>query len=141
VTLSIAHLHRYDSESVVLALRGTLDHRTAPHLQVAISTEAQRVPRPRSIVVDLTGVEHVDPAGVATLVAENRTCAVAGVALAVRGSSPLIRALLQLQTGRGPAPAPANQRTSARCTPGRPTHREVPPWDRTPGFHAARAMG
>jgi anti-anti-sigma factor len=126
VTLSIAHLYPHGSESVVLALRGTLDHRTAPHLRMAISTEAERMPRPRSIVVDLTDIEQVDPAGVGSLVAGNRCCAVAGVGLAVRGTSPLIRALLQLQTSREPAPATASQRIPRWCTPRRPTRRLRP---------------
>lgn len=126
VTLSIAHLHPHDSGSVVLALRGTLDHHTAPSLQVAIKTEAERVPRPHSIVVDLTGVERVDQAGVSSLVAGNRSCAVAGIGLAVRGTSPLIRALLQLQAARGPAPTNASRRTSRWCTPRHPTRRLRP---------------
>ena len=126
MTLSIAHLYSHGSESVVLALRGTLDHRTAPYLQVAIITEAERMPRPRSIVVDLTGIAQVDPAAVRSLVAGNRCCAVAGVGLAIRGTSPLIRALLQLQTSRGLAPATASQRIPRWCTPRRPTRRLRP---------------
>ncbi|MGN9913423.1 STAS domain-containing protein [Phytohabitans sp. LJ34] len=126
MTLSIAHLYPHGSESVVLALRGTLDHHTAPHLRMAIIAEAERMPRPRSILVDLTDIEQVDPAGVGSLVAGNRSCAVAGIGLVVRGTSPLIRALLQLQTSRGPAPATASQRTSQWCTPRRPPRRLRP---------------
>jgi len=133
VTLSIAHLYPRDSETVVLALRGMLDHRSASYLRAAIIAEAQRVPRPRSIVVDLTDVQHVDPAGVGSLVAGNRSCAVAGVGLAVRGTSPLVRALLQLQASRALAPAPVSQRTCRWCTPRRPTWR----FRRTAGRPAA----
>jgi anti-anti-sigma factor len=119
VTLSIAHLHPRDGELVVLALHGTLDQQTARQLGAAITAEAAPTPRPRSIVVDLTDVERVDQAGVGCLVSGNRACAAAGVGLAVRGTSPLIRALLQLQPGH-PAPgAPANR----WCTPVRPARR------------------
>ncbi|WP_428983098.1 STAS domain-containing protein [Phytohabitans maris] len=126
VTLSIAHVYWHDSESVILDLRGTLDHRTAADLQAAITAEAGSLPRPRCIVVDFTGVVHVDQAGVGCLAAANRACAVAGVALAVCGTSPLIRALLQLQTGPGPTPATMSGRTAQWCTPVRPARRRRP---------------
>ena len=104
MTLSIAHLYPLGSTSVVLSLRGSLDGAAAPDLRTAITVEAGRVPRPGSIVVDLTGVDHVDGAGVSTLMVGNRLCAVLGVNLAVRGPSPLIRNLLDL-TDRGRLPA------------------------------------
>ncbi|BCB92033.1 STAS domain-containing protein [Phytohabitans suffuscus] len=122
MTLSIAHLHPLDGGPVVLALRGTLDHRTASHLRAAITAEAGRTPRPDAIVVDLTGVEQVDQAGVGSLVTGNHACAAAGVGLAVRGTSPLIRALLQLQPGTAEPPA-AGTVTTRWCTPTRPPRR------------------
>jgi anti-anti-sigma factor len=119
VTLSIAHLHPRDGDLVVLALHGTLDQQTARQLGAAITAETARTPRPRSIVVDLTDVERVDHAGVGCLVSGNRACAAAGVGLAVRGTSPLIRALLQFHPGH---PVPSEP-IAQWCTPVRPPRR------------------
>jgi anti-anti-sigma factor len=121
MTLSIAHSYPADGQ-VVLALRGTLDRPAATGLHAAITTETQRMPRPSCIVVDLHDVDHVDPAAVGSLVAGNRVCAVAGIHLAVRGPSPLVRGLLRLRASGGEQ-APA-------CT--QPADRDRPAWHCTP---------
>ena len=104
MSLSIAHLYPTDDQ-VVLALCGSLDERAASHLRDAIDVEARRVPRPACIVVDLTEVDHVDPGGGGSLVAGNRSCALAGVRLAVRSPSPLVRGLLRAGAPDRPARA------------------------------------
>ncbi|MGN9913408.1 STAS domain-containing protein [Phytohabitans sp. LJ34] len=108
----MTHVYPADGQ-VVLALRGTLDQPAATGLHAAITTHAADT----AAVVDLRDVEHVDPAAVDCLVAGNWVCAVAGIHLAVRGASPLVRGLLRLRaSGREQSPA-GRDGPGWRCTP------------------------
>jgi anti-sigma B factor antagonist len=90
VELTITWQHP-TNQSIVLVLAGVLDYAGAVELRAAISAAATR--QPRAIVVDLTGVERIDEAGVGTLVVADRICQQLGIDLAVRNPSPLIERL------------------------------------------------
>jgi anti-anti-sigma factor len=93
VTFSIDRID-LPNQSILLVLRGVLDYASAPELRAAISAAAARQPTPRSIVVDLNGVELIDHIGVGTLVVGNRICSQVGIELEVRKPSALVQGML-----------------------------------------------
>jgi anti-anti-sigma factor len=87
----IAEHHRQRS---VLRLRGELDVSNRDRLRHAINCALQR--HPATVVVDLSGLNFTDCAGLSVLVWAHKRLAGSGHELVITGAKPIVRRLLHL---------------------------------------------
>jgi anti-anti-sigma factor len=78
----------------VLRLQGELDLSNRHHLRHAISNALER--HPASLVVDLSGLNFTDCAGLSVLVWAHKRLAGSGHELVITGAKPIVRRLLHL---------------------------------------------
>lgn len=87
----IADNHRQQS---VLRLQGELDVSTMDRLRHAINSALQR--HPATLVVDLSGLDFADCAGLSVLVWAHKRLAGRGQQLVITGAKPIVQRLLRL---------------------------------------------
>jgi anti-anti-sigma factor len=85
VAVTIASAHEAD-RATILILRGLIDMNGAAELRAAISAAIGQ--RPRTIVIDISGIERLDSAAVGTLVVAERLCRELDIDLAVLNRTP-----------------------------------------------------
>jgi anti-sigma B factor antagonist len=87
----IAEYHRQRS---VLRLQGELDVSNRDRLRHAINSALQR--QPAALVVDLSGLNFTDCAGLSVLVWAHKRLAERGQQLVITGAKPIVQRLLRL---------------------------------------------
>lgn len=83
-----------DKGVVRVLLAGEIDLRTSPELNEALAAIVSS--RPRSVVVDLAGVQYIDSSGVGTLVNLKRQIERAGGAVALANPQTRVRNVLEI---------------------------------------------
>jgi anti-sigma B factor antagonist len=82
-------------EDVLISVEGEVDLATAPELEAALERALQR-PGRRAVVVDLRGVEFLDPSGLSMLVRQHRLARAAARRLIVIKGPPQVQQVFEL---------------------------------------------
>jgi anti-anti-sigma factor len=90
----LAIITEHHSQRSVVRLQGELDVFTRDRLRHAIGSALQG--HPPILVVDLSGLDFADCAGISTLVWAQKRLAAGGSELVTIGAKPVVRRLLQL---------------------------------------------
>ena len=97
-TTHLAILTEDHGQRSVLRLRGELDASNRDHLHSSISSALEN--HPPLLVVDLSGLDFIDCAGLSVLVWAHKRLAGCGHHLVITGTEPVVQRLLHL-TGLG----------------------------------------
>jgi anti-sigma B factor antagonist len=90
----LAIITEHQSQRSVVRLQGQLDVSTRDRLRLAIGSALEGPPP--MFVVDLSGLDFADCAGISILVWAQKRLAEGGSELVVTGAKPIVRRLLQL---------------------------------------------
>jgi anti-sigma B factor antagonist len=90
----LAVMTEHHCQRSVLRLRGELDASNRDHLHNAISSALEH--RPPLLVVDLSGLDFTDCAGLSVLVWAHKRVAACGHRLVITGANPAVQRLLHL---------------------------------------------
>lgn len=82
------------SDALVISPQGRLDMVSAPSLREQLRTEVQR--GQTRLVVDLSGVDHIDSSGLSALIAGLKAARQAGGSLSITKPSTQVRRILKL---------------------------------------------
>ena len=82
------------SDALVISPRGRLDLVSAPSLRKQLHTEVQR--GNTRLIVDLSGVDHIDSAGLSALISGLKAARQAGGSLSITKPSTQVRRILKL---------------------------------------------
>lgn len=81
--------------TLVACLGCEIDHHTARHLRGRIDTELF-LHRPKTLVLDFSGVRFMDSSGIALILGRVETAAAVGAVVTLRGLSPTLYKLVRL---------------------------------------------
>ena len=81
---------------VVVSLSGELDLATADRLRTRLQRVVAAEPAPASVVLDVSGLQFVDAAGIAVLLSAQRALAARGGRMSLRSPSRLVRRVVRV---------------------------------------------
>lgn len=73
------------SEFIVMWLQGRIDIESSPYLRSQLLALLRRNSPPKTVVIDLSTIAHIDTSGIATLLQGLKIATLTGIAMPLRG--------------------------------------------------------